>query len=497
MFNFLIPNFLQHYNQKLLKNKPILYSSRAHWVAYFGSIAAAVISFFCYVVTPNIKDSTNIFYSMGILVMLCIVGVVAWLIYLLRFNVFKKYAFVNKVAMVQTFVLYFFSFCIIIALMFIPAVIESCKTNYTLSKKQVTDNVNTLNKSLAIVHFTNIPKQWKADTLLVVNENDERIKADENTYKQDEPIIDKTTVVNINKWEIISTKAFEHEKTIADSILKLNDSVYIKLQAPNLLFISANEFRSKNKYPVLTNKEIYYYAQQHQNNSAIQKANQQIANIIEAYYFKSNDYNNFYDYEESKPIESNLYAYVQKKYKLYPIQKSINNIVEKQYRFSNENLFVYIRLLLYPALICALILFAFRSNLVKTFFITWLVNILLFIAIILLLSLLNSNINASAVTLFVWLIFALIAYTVFNSQKQKHIHGIAINNTMVLLPFVPTLIVAGIVEIQEKSINYTYTESLLYKYGFVAEIVGLILLLIALPTILFKLYTCWYALADE
>src|SRR5687767_14261194 len=91
----LMPGFLKKAEQKLLLNKPGLWSTRIHLVLYYGILFMAVLAVVCFLDPLDMRRRTMSAVWVGYTSIISIIALVAWLIYLLRFNVFKKYGVIH------------------------------------------------------------------------------------------------------------------------------------------------------------------------------------------------------------------------------------------------------------------------------------------------------------------------------------------------------------------------------------------------------------------
>jgi hypothetical protein len=84
-------------------------------------------------------------------------------------------------------------------------------------------------------------------------------------------------------------------------------------------------------------------------------------------------------------------------------------------------------------------------------------------------------------------------------RKRSVFAGIAINLFLWLLPFIPLCIVANYHADRKYDPDYRFVHeyALQQLYLFWAEIGGLLLLLVALGTLMHKLYRKWYAAPEN
>src|SRR5882757_3315149 len=87
----LVPSFLQKIDEQLLRDKPNAWSARTHLVIWFSFLFAVALSLFCYLAFFDARQYFNTGSWATFIGLIAFIGFVFWLIFLLRFNVFKRY----------------------------------------------------------------------------------------------------------------------------------------------------------------------------------------------------------------------------------------------------------------------------------------------------------------------------------------------------------------------------------------------------------------------
>ena len=119
------PSFLKHLDKYLLKNFPVSWSSRIHSAGLYGIGFAILIFFFSFIAPNDPRNRSTIYYWITLAIILSLLGFVFWMIYLLRFNVFKRYGLWKATDTVKTYAFYFIITLIIVSWAFIPPITES------------------------------------------------------------------------------------------------------------------------------------------------------------------------------------------------------------------------------------------------------------------------------------------------------------------------------------------------------------------------------------
>ncbi len=142
----LMPGFLKRAEQKLLLNKPLIWSTRVHLVLYYGILFNLLLAGLSYLAPMEILGRSEAGYWVGFEIIITIIALTVWLIYLLRFNVFKKYGNIKPLHALVTFLLYFISTGIIVVSVFIYPIIECVRGVWHLSdKKSSTCRISIVN----------------------------------------------------------------------------------------------------------------------------------------------------------------------------------------------------------------------------------------------------------------------------------------------------------------------------------------------------------------
>lgn len=106
------------------------------------------------------------------------------------------------------------------------------------------------------------------------------------------------------------------------------------------------------------------------------------------------------------------------------------------------------------------------------------------------------------ILLFYYLVFAVIACLGWYNKVRSVVSGVALNFMVLSTVFVPLIIVALYYEIQStlqktNSIQLYISYEEKQPYFLLAEILGVVLLLVLIPTLFHKLYRKWYALPEQ
>ncbi|MBO9204763.1 MULTISPECIES: hypothetical protein [Niastella] len=161
----LMPGFLKRAEHKLLLNNPLIWSTRVHLVLYYGILFNLLLAGICFLEPSDLRFRSKSMYWVSFVIIIAIIGLTVWLIYLLRFNVFKKYGNIKPLHGLVTFLFYFISAGMIVLSVFVYPIVECVRANRAFSDKELVGDINTINLSLAQLNrdSLNIRKYYYSD----------------------------------------------------------------------------------------------------------------------------------------------------------------------------------------------------------------------------------------------------------------------------------------------------------------------------------------------
>lgn len=481
----LMPGFLKRAEQKLLLNKPGVWSTRTHLVVYYGVLFILALAGLCFLEPADLREYTTGGYWVGFVIIISIIALTVWLIYLLRFNVFKKYGQLHPLSMLAAFGLYFISVAVIVSFVYVHPVVESIRANMAYKSDELVDDINAINLNVGKLEYNALHVAWKADTVMVVK-NKEEIPAREHDN---------------NDQVMVDSVRFSDRLATTDSLIKINESTYVLYKTPEYTLIRAPfDLEKYATHKILNSFEIYkriYQTPQSANDSTA--SDKELALLLQKYHpFQNVRYYDAYEEEHASPFEK-----VHRKYQLYNVSSSFANIATKKYRWTMPELAVYLRVFYYFTLGITLLIFIFRHSTTRTFFLSLLAGVLLTIFT----AMMFSFISISDASSFTWLItyfilFFLGSLRAWSIKKRRIVTGIMINLFVFLTPVFPLLIFSWYVESKRAQFYDRRTPAVeimpdFDKYLIYVEVGGALLLLILLATYIGKLYRRWYSLPEE
>ena len=487
-----VPAFIRKFDRKLLLKNPSVWSARTHLVLYFSILFTTLLALLCVLFYADARQDSSVWALTGFVVVIVIIGFIFWLIYLLRFNVFKRFGNWEPWDGLRTFLLYFINVLVIVAIPFVPSAIETFMANSQFSDAELVNDVNELNINANVLEYDRLPKDWKADTFHIFKSTYEVIKPGDTIISSTIPAVVEYKQHNIN----ITDRELESRINNADSSLKVNDSLYIMFTVPDYLYVNVYNMEGVKNANLFDKKEIYYAVQKNYGAANKTKLNTRMEELKKKYAStKSNFYAND-DY--SQPNDENAYkVFIQKKYSLSKIKYCIQDVAEKKFRWKNSYTF-YLHFIFYTTLIFSLLVFIFRHSTKKTFFLSVLTAVVLAIITSLIIVMLGGSETSFFILMILYFVtFAVMGFSVSAAKTRTVFQGIGLNFFLFALPVIPLLLTSFYFErIANQNIYdgiYTYR----VQYYFYAEIIGFILLLVLIEPVFKKLYTLWYSSPEE
>jgi hypothetical protein len=482
-----MPGFLKRAEQKLFLNKPLIWSTRVHLVLYYGVLYNLFLAGLSFLAPMNFMRRSNSEYWVGFQIIIAIIAFTVWLIYLLRFNVFKKYGNVKPFHALVTFLLCFISTGIIVLSVYIYPIVECVRANMAYSDKTLVQDINNMNIKICQLEHKVLNRKWNYDTVYVVKDkknggyNPQHQTYDTRPY--DHALI------------MMDTATFKDRLAYTDSLVKLNDSLYLFYKTPELQFVFFYRIREYGKEKLLSSFEIYNRALRHPPTDAEVRTIAKELNELERKYGNHHK-SDYVTYDDSDLLPGDApYEAVRKRHPVSDINSNISSIASTKYSFSGRQLAQYIRLFYYFTLGITLLIFIFRHTTVRAFFLSLLSGVLLTILTVMVLAFWHAGVLTfiSSMIAYTLVFFMGSAYT-FSAAKRNVLNGIFINLFVFIIPVFPVLLVEFIYESYRIGTNIAPDMG---RYFLFAEIGGAVLLLVLLATYINRVYRRWYSLPEN
>lgn len=485
-----MPGFLKRAEQKLLLNKPGIWSTRAHLVLYYGILFLILLTILCFLEPNDPKAPSTTEIWTGFVSIISGIGFIVWLIYLLRFNVFKKYGIIHPLHGLVTFLLFFISTGVLVSFAYVHPVMESVRANMAYSDEEIVKDINDINVKIFQLEYDLLKEPWQYDRAQLV---DSPTQEGSTGFKNYDPVTNEY----IPHYRLDSV-GFYKKISAADSLVKLKDSVYLVYSTPDYSLLSPYLYYSQAKAHLLTDFEIFHKVHGHLPSGTEREAiSRELKVLLEKYtYYRYKRYYQQID-EKDTPKEK-----IEKKYRLENIDSSIGHIMEKKYRWSDDDKFVFIRIFYYVTLSITLLIFIFRHTSIRTFFLSILAGVLLAIFTAMIMSFLRAEGIHFLSCMIIYIFFFFFgSLTVWSAKKRNAVTGIMINLFVFMVTTLPVLLLGWFYQYQRYQLFNggwrVLTTWDFEDYAIYAEVAGALLLIALLATYITKLYRRWFALPED
>ncbi|TND10197.1 MAG: hypothetical protein FD123_445 [Bacteroidetes bacterium] len=517
----LAPKALSRFDQWLLKNYPDTWSARTHMVLYYALLFAAAFYAICLVMPddPRSTSMVGLWVTAGALI--SGIGLIFWLVYLFRFNVFKRFGTLAPGDRLRNFLVFYLTIFVLTVLVYIPFVTEKQKADATFTDEEVIRDANDVNYCVGLLVKNSFELSIKIDTIILVgsSEEAEQKNAELRARNDGEPRANSTTYA----WR--EQNDYEWRMAEADSVQKIDFNTYVlftftKLQHVAPWYSHYNEFsmepESHSAYDdsrkrLFTTLDLYYLIYRDNPKYSEEEATSRIRKMNAKYRLPMSSWNyvinhNYYGIVEIATDGSNLSEYINRKYDTWSMDHAMKNIMSRKHRFDTENVKSLALFTFYFVLCQVLLLFAFRHSTVKTFFLSILAGIIIAILTGLFLAVTRFHERGILVVLLVYYaVFLAISVTIGMSRVRSLVKGIALNFTFWMTYFIPLIIVGLYYSWMHKLHPYRPDAPEEYDRVFanedlhyaLAQYGGAALLLISIAFLFSRWYRTWYSQPEE
>lgn len=497
MENKRITSFIKRLDQYLLKKYPVTWSSRIHTAGIYGIGFAILVALLSFIAPNDPRSSITIYYWIILVSIISLLAFVFWMIYLLRFNVFKRYGTWKTSDTVKTFAFYFLITFIIVSWSFIPPVVESVRANIAYSSNELAKDINEMNIRICKLESDIIRTKFKRDTFEITNwtkgvqRKEEAFDINNNTYA----------------YYFVDTATLNGKLKSADSVDKLSSSIYVIYDCPDYLFIDESNVDEHSTVKLLSSMDLYRGVLKYK--QPVDKEN--LRKELGKLFIK---YSPLHDPETlSAGIIRHYYnedqTYMTKitdKYDLDVVNRALSNVADKKYRWDKELVSVSIHIAYYFTLVLALLALIYRHTTRRTFFLSLLAGVVLSIltGIFIAMAPYGETVFGTWIIAY-FMIFILISAFIFNSKTRHVIPGIGLNFLVLMTPFIPLVITSLYYDSLRK--KYFYNAETWVGYGqyfkneefhyHLAQIGGFLLLILLLATLYQMAYRKWFSLPEQ
>ena len=487
----LAPSFIDKLDEDLLLHRPDTWSTRIHLMLYYGLLFNLIITGICFLVPFDPGASGQVEVWTVLLSIISAIGIIFWLIYLLRFNVFKRYGQIRAGDGVKTFVLFFICIGTLVVFPFVPPYVESVRANNKFGNEEIVNDLNAINTRLIQLEYDSLDLTWDRDSVMVVNSYRDRVIDYNNSV---------ATIAG-SRYEVIDTGALRSRLYETDSVVKINDSFYVFYSCPTYRILDPYDADQYTSADLLSSRDLYYRVLKNFSRTNTPETRKELMVLLDKYDPARQEFNFEYYNNDGGHVGK-----IKRKYKLYYTEGRFNRIVERKYRYKGDDIQIIYRVFYYVVLVLTLLVFIFRHTTVRTFFLAILSGFILTLLSSIILAISASSVEGTMViTLAYWIVFGLIAFMGLMTITRNVVTGIALNLFVSCTPFIP-LIGTALYYWQLRFSRRNIATDPLYDptlfdrepmHYFYAEIAGLVLLLVMIEFVFRKLYRNWYAKPEQ
>ncbi len=501
--------FINTLDAWLLKNKSGIWASRIHLIVYYLLLYALLIVGATLLISSSPTERSNIEIALAFTAIVSAIVLIVGLIYLFRFNVFKRFGDGSSFAFVRNFKIHFLSFLILISISTLPIWVERWEAHAAFPDNEMVRDINDFNLAVAVMEREHLRDYEYVDTLIV-------IESSEIANELSTRLIEKD-IRNEHK-RYIQPYELERERGSADSTIQLGKDSFHSFHHDRLLILPYNRFYGMENTEALTNMDMFHLVIRNKTTMSLKQAEMRVNEITQKYTGENSHGN--YNYYNNDNDEDYYLSRIetQEKYRLKEIEYSLHNIIRRKntIRIPND-LDDFLRGIIYSALGAALLLLAFRHSTIKLFFLSIISAVVLaFLSGLIVAALNYREDGAVGMYLFVFAVLMTLAATIPLSTKRSLVKGIALNGSMLGVFPIPVMIVALLKEKAQRAYYEMYPDYYVERpwdssyvqpppfdyekwnqYMVFAEIGGFILLFGMMYFVFSKLYRSWYAQAEE
>lgn len=497
-------SFIKRMDQYLLKNSPVTWSSRIHTAGIYSIGFSLLIAMICFIVPNDPRSYTNIHYWITLMTVLSLLGFIFWMIYLLRFNVFKRFGTWKNGDTLKTFLFYFLVTLSILSWSFIPPVIESIRANNAYTSDELATDINNMNIKICQLEQDSITKRFKRDTFELNNSVRGYEKSMRTTNQGATTPVDISEIDNYYITDSINLRLKSEQ---ADSVQRLTDSIYVIFECPDYTFVDNYSVDVRSNVKVLEDMDLYRQVLQNKQSIDKEKIRSELGQLFDKYspYPGTIAARDYYDrYYSERDYRSKIID----KYDLYRLNQQIENITDKKYRWDTSTINISWRLLYYFTLCLSLLVLIYRHTTRRTFFLSLLSAVVLSILTGIFIAM-TPNAGGGDKSFYIWVIayfilFAVLTAFIFNSRNRNVVSGIGLNLLVFMTPFMPLVVTALYYTSLHDKFDYSYDPAAYARafeneeYHFLlSEIGGGLLLILLLATLYQMAYKKWFSLPEQ
>jgi hypothetical protein len=504
----LAPRFINKLDDYLLRNKPDTWTTRVHLVLYYTLMYALGLAVLCFVVPDNPLRDSYYGYWMAAQSCMVIVAIVVWIVYLVRFNTFKSFGLTHGGDRIKNYFLFFFTLCTLIGTIYIQPVVESYKAMIHYSPSSIVEDMDEMNILLARLTKEEYPVEVTAEKIVIVPGGGGYYNYTYPSYTDAYQWIDSLNMY-VKPTAYMTREELQWNISDEDSVQWFGTDTLIRYHVTSLQFISNYHVDGSEKGEMKQMSSFDIYNRVYKGGASgddLQKLKKDFFDLSQKYRdpYNEDDYG-YWSYS------TDPYSIVITTYKVGQVTSGISNIFSRYYRWRDEEILIMIHVIYYISMFLGLCLYIFRHSTIRTFFLSVLTGLMLFIISGVIGVFFEIEPEGAIILGFVYYLFFLIfSLTTVNWKVRSVFTGISLNLLVICTPFVPLAIVGLYDQLNPYYYDYPYYYSLgIYNYYddsardtlqmwyYLSEIFGFVILLILTETVFKWMYRKWYAAPEE
>lgn len=497
-----IRNLMRSLDRRFLLTKPVFWSTRLLRVLLIAPIVYLVLAVLSYFGALDPRSGSNVATFSGFYAVISILFFVWWMIYLLRFNVFKRFGQWKPTDSLIHFLAYFLIIGIMVFLPVLPAITESFRANRAYTTQEIIDDANAINRGICLLERDSIKLKFDYDTIHWSKNSPGTL------LRNGEVRVDVDEEYGANYY-VVDSNGYFNRLQGSDSSKVLNDSVFIDYSYPIYVFVSLYKRSYDFEGEIWDSRDLFkrFLA----NPPPFDRNKER-----EALFTLLKKYDPSHLGIEVNPDNLDIYAELEwrnrisQRLSLNNAENSLNQVMEKKWHLSNGFWDLVFYICYYITLGISLLVFYYRHNTRNAFFLSILAALVISILTGLFLASTRGDVESFITTLFVYfVIFSTLAYLGINSGKRNTLSAIGLNLAVTLLPLIPLLIMTLYYRSKHKRFDQNKLNvegnAVLYDQMFgneslhmmLAQVGGLVLLVVLIPLLIGGLYRKWYALPED
>ncbi len=514
--NFLKPNFLIQYDNYLLKNKPTAWSLRLHTFGYYAFLFSLLCTLLCFLFPFNVFENHPAALFTGIVTILSALGLITWIYFLLRFNVFKVFGKnYTRFSALKSFITFVIIFFLSFAIIQIPTLVVQYKANKKYPTNIIVNDLNEVNRISYLILKDSLFSPWQETRALVLNDKNAKIFYSKNEYDDSINFNGYVEIDNneegIEEYEkyknyncVIYSSLIDSILMEQDSFVKLKNDSYIFYDCPTYSCVSCDEGKNADISSLFianikivkckSSLELFkQYRYQKPN-----KEDYQILKKLQSKYLLPSDYiqpnTNFDHYE----------YYNQKAFARFFVfdnqfDSNVRDLISNKESINITNWMTWLFLPLLFSFIFSYFLFVFRHSSIKSFFLSILISILLFSFWVMIFAFFKFKDDTIFLTFLVnFILFGVIIFLNFKKGYKTSFNGAFLNIFLALFAsffiYLPSYFFFYDIYGNSRNHDEYYSYEYIYTGGIIAN---MFLMLLWIPFVLYPLYKKWYALPEK